>query len=205
MVPSTELHNLLSKWQLRTQSDSIKTFVQARNLRDKGQKTQADKVLQDKGLCYVENAWWTVSRTDIHQALSFDTLHSIFLGIWGKHIWPVIIEALGPENCYTFDQRASMVPGFPGLRIFTHHITETTFSDGNTFFSILQQVLPLIHDLIEPRYTPLLHLVRLVADISMHGRFRMATMSRIERGRQLVREYGTTLLVGYLQLTLLQL
>jgi hypothetical protein len=196
LVPHNELHNLLGNWRLRTQLDSIETFKLARRYRKEGKITLAEDTLRDKGLCEVENAWWMLTRTDVHQALSFDVLHSIFLGVWGKHLWPLIIKALGARGQSELDFRAARVPGFPGLTIFTKNIGSTTFSDGNTFFSILQQIVPLIHDLLDAYYQPLLKLVRVLADITLHARFKMSTMSRIEAGESLVREYGVLLPVS---------
>lgn len=34
----------------------------------------------------IQNAFWDVENTDVHEALSFDRLHAYIIGLWQKHL-----------------------------------------------------------------------------------------------------------------------
>lgn len=47
-------------------------------------------------------------RTNVFEALSYDTLHCDDLGRWGKHIWVLLQEQLNEESsqiCLEFNAR----------------------------------------------------------------------------------------------------
>jgi hypothetical protein len=44
----------------------------------------------------------------VHKALSFDVLHTIWLGVWGKHLWPLLLEhCLTKPGLKTLNERLS--------------------------------------------------------------------------------------------------
>src|SRR5882757_4334150 len=52
----------------------------------------------------VQNAWWSLSRTDIYQALSFDVLLMLWLGIWGAHMWPILLSIISKRSLSLLDE-----------------------------------------------------------------------------------------------------
>lgn len=95
-----------------------------------------------------------------------------------------------PANAY--DPRATSVPAFPGLTRFGC-ICSTEFADGKKFFSILQQILPLIVDFIPPTMHPLLKLIRILAHISLYVNHKAFTDQRLRELSQLIASFGETL------------
>ncbi|KAG8819022.1 hypothetical protein FRC19_010189, partial [Serendipita sp. 401] len=191
-VANANQSDLLSPCMLRTQEESKQFFAKAYEYHQLGLPGESEKLLQQKGLYPIANAWWLVSRSDVHHALSFDVLHTIWLGIWGKHLWPLIIDSLSPPQQRELLQSILGAPSFTGMLRIQSAI-KTEFSDGKHFFSLLQQILPYIHRFFTPRQYPILRLIRLLLEIALHAQFRMQFLSRIAQGERLVREFGIVL------------
>ena len=105
LIPYDKQSQLSHPITLRTQQESKKTYLEASKLLEIGRKDKAEETLKGKGLCYVKNAWWELSGVDVHKALSYDVLHSIYLGVWGDHLWPLLLDALGPDGKAKLDER----------------------------------------------------------------------------------------------------
>jgi hypothetical protein len=59
-----------------------------------------------------------------------------------------------------------------------------------------KQILPLVFDLVNPKFIPFLRLIRILAQITMHAQFKLQSIQRIEVGEQLVLEFGEQLQVS---------
>jgi hypothetical protein len=59
--------------------------------------------------------------------------------------------------------------------------------------SPLQQILPLVHDLVPPKYHPLLQLSRTLAEIALHAQMKMQTESRLRSGEALIAKFNAQL------------
>ncbi|KAI6007738.1 hypothetical protein F5J12DRAFT_782731 [Pisolithus orientalis] len=60
--------------------------------------TEGEKVLKALGLWPVNNVFWLICNSDLYGTLSFDCLHFLHGGLWGKHIlWDIlrILNILG--------------------------------------------------------------------------------------------------------------
>ncbi|KAG8832540.1 hypothetical protein FRB91_000219 [Serendipita sp. 411] len=209
-VHHDDLGDILTSWDLRCQTESEEAYRAALELHATGQKRRAEELLQSKGLYLVrvsgisgiqqsskliglvQNGWWTISNCNVHDALSFDVLHSIWLGVWGKHLWPLLLSTLTPAQKANLRDRAAFAPTFPGMMRLTS-LDKVEFSDGKKYFSILQQVLPLVVDLVLPRFHPFLKAIQILSEIAMHSEFRLQLEDRLERGKALVRQLGNQL------------
>ncbi|KIM20907.1 hypothetical protein M408DRAFT_29979 [Serendipita vermifera MAFF 305830] len=182
----------------RSHESSKAVIEEARSLLREGKKTQAANKMKTISLYMVDNAWWCLGRTDVHRALSFDVLHSIWLGVWGKHLLPVLLKLLAPDesssqnNHYVAGERFDQVPTFPGMRRVPH-FDKLDFADGKMFFSVLQQILPVVHDLLPNSYRPFLALIRKLGEIAMYAQFKMQTERRLREGDALVAKFDAQL------------
>ncbi|KDQ05511.1 hypothetical protein BOTBODRAFT_122711, partial [Botryobasidium botryosum FD-172 SS1] len=103
LVPKDCQHDLSEEWPERSAAQSQQAYEDATYLYSQPRKKgQADQRLKDLGLRHVKNAFWLLGpRSCPHRALSFDVLHVIDSGMWGKHVWvdlKAIIEEAGNIN-----------------------------------------------------------------------------------------------------------
>ena len=98
--------------------------------------------------------------SDVYSGLSFDELHTLWLGLWSKHLFTLVKDVIKDQNFATpgldiLDQRyvplislnrrvlikinfsIKLIPRFPGLRHFDH-ISGELFPDGKQALAILQ-------------------------------------------------------------------
>lgn len=85
---------------------------------------------------------WDFGCSDPYAAVGYDVLHRVDVGIFGHHLWPLLLDAVDALKCArVVDLNFSMLPRWPGLDHFngsTRRATEIDFSDGNTFVSLLE-------------------------------------------------------------------
>ncbi|KAI5993749.1 hypothetical protein F5J12DRAFT_897024 [Pisolithus orientalis] len=80
--------------------------------------------------------------SDPHLALSFDRLHVLHLGLWGKHLFEdlkIILRYLGRDAEATVERLTKEFPCWWKLFCFTA-ILKVTFNDGNKFADLSIQV-----------------------------------------------------------------
>jgi hypothetical protein len=124
LVQAGEQPDLSKTFTLHTQESFQHTLASIANLL----KTAAeDKLWGEFGLCNIkvssmirlisltlnsclcsQNAFWTVPYSDPHQVLTFDRMHNNSHGLGGKHLWPLLQEALerlGPDPMTKVDKQ----------------------------------------------------------------------------------------------------
>ncbi|KAG6806827.1 hypothetical protein H0H92_011626, partial [Tricholoma furcatifolium] len=80
------MSNLSTVHPLQTQENSQRIYNEASEL---GTAVGMEQILKQYSLRAVENAFWTVQGTDLHCALSYDTLHFDDNGLWEDHFFKV--------------------------------------------------------------------------------------------------------------------
>ncbi|KAF8601811.1 hypothetical protein BDV93DRAFT_607928 [Ceratobasidium sp. AG-I] len=190
LVPGDMLHNLLYQADMRDPQSFIVLLEQVEGLN----VTETNAHLKAQGYRPVRNAFLLLgSRTDLFQALSYDTLHNDDLGRWGKHLWPLLRENLGTETDQVqleFNKRVDAVPPWPELNHFSRALS-MDFSDGTKYEDLLRVVL---HGAIglDRRYLSLIRLIRLQAEIRILAGLEIHTEDTIALGRERVIQFHTT-------------
>jgi hypothetical protein len=70
------------------------------------------------------------------------------------------------------------------------------FADGKKYFSLLQQMLPYMANLIPSRYRPLLLSTRHLAEVAVYAQMKMPTFSRLKKGREALLRFGQSIEVS---------
>ncbi|KZS99987.1 uncharacterized protein LAESUDRAFT_718389 [Laetiporus sulphureus 93-53] len=91
LVPTEKLMDLHLDFPLRTAADSRAIVKAAQTMK----REEANELLKIYGLRPVENVFWNIANTDVHQALSFDRLHAYHLGLFGDHLFAEVLQMLG--------------------------------------------------------------------------------------------------------------
>ncbi|KZV78325.1 hypothetical protein EXIGLDRAFT_593318, partial [Exidia glandulosa HHB12029] len=121
-----------------------------------------EALLRSKGIHPIKHFLWDFAYSDPYAAVGYDLLHRVDSGIFGHHLWPLVVECvkdLGQENAVNLN--FSHLPRWPELDHFngtTRRVTLFDFSDGNTFVSILETLPQCIVQQL-PRNSPLVRAV----------------------------------------------
>ncbi|KAI5996912.1 hypothetical protein F5J12DRAFT_907015 [Pisolithus orientalis] len=105
-------------------------------------KATGEAILKKLGLRPVPNVFWHIRYSDPHLALSFDRLHVLHLGLWGKHLFEdlkIILRYLGCDAEAMVERLTKEFPRWWKLFHFTA-ILKVTFNDGNKFADLSIQV-----------------------------------------------------------------
>ncbi|KAG9310133.1 hypothetical protein JVU11DRAFT_9748 [Chiua virens] len=129
LVPLEDLHDLSKSFAARSRE-------QAEAALDvwMGDRQRGEEMLKKLGLRPISNVFWLIRFScDPYLAISFDILHALHLGLWGKHIFQEIkkiLESQGRDAQATVEK---YVANFPSWRQLTHFktIINITFNDGN--------------------------------------------------------------------------
>ncbi|KAB5587934.1 hypothetical protein CTheo_8624 [Ceratobasidium theobromae] len=137
LIPANELFDLLQHAEARDPKSFLELLEQSCKLNI----TSAKELLKTQGYQPVQNAFLSLgSRTNVFEALSYDTLHCDDLGRWGKHIWVLLQEQLKEESSEIsaeFNAHIDAVPPWPELNHFPHALS-VEFSDGTTYEDLLR-------------------------------------------------------------------
>ncbi|KAI9325835.1 hypothetical protein BDR26DRAFT_959120 [Obelidium mucronatum] len=118
---------------------------------------------------FVHNAFYDLGRTFcIHSAITPDSMHVIYIGIFGYHLWSVtkmmIKERHGDAGNDRVDSRFALVPTYPKFHHYPKGVCSLSHLTKKDFKSIMLQLLPCIVDLVPSDVTICL---RTFLDISM--------------------------------------
>ncbi|KAI6030769.1 hypothetical protein F5J12DRAFT_779833 [Pisolithus orientalis] len=109
--------------------------------------TEGEKVLKALGLWPIDNVFWLICNSDLYGALSFDCLHFLHGGLWGKHILQDILRILNILGCNAETNVENYV----------------TFSDGNKMHDLAKAMFYALLNVFKRMATPegycLLHIL----------------------------------------------
>ncbi|KAJ3559044.1 hypothetical protein NP233_g11364 [Leucocoprinus birnbaumii] len=192
LVPSNEQHLITKQFTTRTQEET-KFIVDSSATMP---PSEAEENLKSHGLHPIQNAFWDLSHSDPHQALSFDRMHNNAHGVGGKHLWPLIqkyTEQLPRESRKAIDDRAAAMPRWRGLPHFGK-ILNVHFTDATKFEDIMKISLFLIHNLFALQLGKegyiLLQLIRRYINIDMYSSLEVQTEDTISNGKAEVAAYN---------------
>ena len=94
-------------------------------------------------LIRLQHFLWSFRNSDPYLSYGHDLLHADDLGEWGGHLWPLLCAVLKADGVsHIFNAYMARFPRWPGLKHFyvtqDYAATDIDYSDGNTFFAILQ-------------------------------------------------------------------
>ncbi|KIK90456.1 hypothetical protein PAXRUDRAFT_14345 [Paxillus rubicundulus Ve08.2h10] len=104
-------------------------------------KSAGEKKLNSLGLQPVHNVFWSVERSDPQETASFEPLHFLHGGMWGKHMLgdlKIILAELGREFETHLEEQVCAFPHWRGLAHFDTMI-HITYSDGNKMRDLAKQ------------------------------------------------------------------
>ncbi|KAG1730506.1 uncharacterized protein EDB91DRAFT_1085384 [Suillus paluster] len=127
LIPLKKFSKLLKMFAFR----SVEEVIAALNIY-KVSKAQGEEPLKALGLHAVANVFWLIMHSDPHQAISFDHLHALHLGMW-KHLLEELKKILKALMHGKESKVEKQVAGFPQWCNLNHFSTiiHITFSDGN--------------------------------------------------------------------------
>ncbi|KAI6002407.1 hypothetical protein F5J12DRAFT_947888 [Pisolithus orientalis] len=94
LIPLGELHNISKTYPLHSMDEAQCAMHIYRH-----SHTEGEKVLKALGLQPIDNVFWLICNSDLYGALSFDHLHFLHGGLWGKHILWDILRILNVLGC----------------------------------------------------------------------------------------------------------
>ncbi|KAG1876519.1 hypothetical protein DFJ58DRAFT_720982 [Suillus subalutaceus] len=150
LVPLEELSELSKTFAFR----SVEEAIAALNVY-KVSKAQGEELLKALGLRAVTNVFWLISHSDPHQAISFDRLHALHLGMW-RHLLEElkkILKALGRDEESKVEKQVASFPRWRNLNHFST-VIHITFSDGNKMQDLSKQVFYSAVNVFNQRTSP---------------------------------------------------
>ncbi|KAG2038095.1 hypothetical protein BDR03DRAFT_933759 [Suillus americanus] len=138
LVPQDQQSVLSDVHPLCTSTESLNILNAARSTSTQKEKEQQ---LKAYSLRDIENCFRKVSYCDVHQALSFDHLHTNNGGMWGDHLWSELqfwLEDLGREAAVKIDVNFDALPRWRNLKHFSH-VVGIDFNHSSTHEDISKQ------------------------------------------------------------------
>ncbi|KIK78025.1 hypothetical protein PAXRUDRAFT_17112 [Paxillus rubicundulus Ve08.2h10] len=151
LVPLEELHDLSKSFLLRSQIEAQEALTAWGENQARG-----EAILKKLGLQPVENVFWIILFSDPHKALSFDRLHALHLGLWGKHILgelKKILAFLGREAEAEVERYITDFPSWRNLLHF-HAVVNITFNNGNKMCDLAEQVFYTLLNVLKKNTVP---------------------------------------------------
>ncbi|KAG2079379.1 uncharacterized protein F5147DRAFT_819992, partial [Suillus discolor] len=127
-------------------------------------KARGEELLKALGLRAVVNVFWLIAHSDPHQAISFDRLHALHLGMW-RHLLEELKKILKVLGCDEESKVKKWVASFPRWHNLNHFSTiiHITFSDGNKMQDLSKQAFYSAVNVLNQRTSPegykLLHVI----------------------------------------------
>jgi len=134
----------------------------------------------------LKNAFGSVALTDIHRALSYDTLHFDDNGLWEDHFFKVFKELIqARDQISKIDRQFDAMPRWSNLNHF-RSVMNITFNDGNKNRDISKIFLFAAQSLVLADAAPdtylLLRCLRSYLNIRMYAEFNLHTETTIAAG-----------------------
>ncbi|KAI5994925.1 hypothetical protein F5J12DRAFT_785722 [Pisolithus orientalis] len=126
LIPLEELHNISKTYLLHSMDEAQHSH------------TEGEKVLKALRLQPVNNVFWLICNSDLYGTLSFDCLHFLHGGLWGKHILWDILRILNVLGC----------------NAETNNVINVTFSDGNKMCDLAKAMFYVLLNVFTRTATP---------------------------------------------------
>ncbi|KAG2103998.1 uncharacterized protein F5147DRAFT_580146, partial [Suillus discolor] len=159
IVPLEKLHDLSETFALRSMQDAIDALNNYKISKGRG-----EALLKVLGLRAIANVFWCIAYSDPHEAISFDRLHSLHIGMW-KHLLKELKKILKSLGHSAEAKLENQVAEFPRWCNFNHFSTviHIMFSDGNKMQDLSKQTLYSALNVLTHRASPegyqLLHVI----------------------------------------------
>ncbi|KAF8875181.1 hypothetical protein BD779DRAFT_1701646 [Infundibulicybe gibba] len=185
-IPSDKLSDLRVKYKRRTAKGTRAILREAA----KHSKTDAERLLQQRGLRHIQNAFWDVNYSSPFRSLSFDRMHNYPSGLGGRHIWPWLkghILELGADIAARLDSQMDLMPSWSSLQHFDQVIS-VDFSDAGKFEDVLKQLFFATQNLVSvtenPEIYSLLKVLRSYINLDSYAALNVHTARTINAGRR---------------------
>ncbi|KAJ3536941.1 hypothetical protein NM688_g6767 [Phlebia brevispora] len=163
-------------------------------------KTKREAELKAKGLYGIKNAFWSLPNFNLHEALSFDRLHSYHSGLFGKHLFvefKYILEGMGPQAQSQIDASFNSVPRWRNLNHFSD-VADMSFTDGSKYEDISKTIVQASAHVLTASKLPegycLLKLIRKYIELDMYLSFEVHTEDTLTAYERALDEYEALLL-----------
>ncbi|KIK13108.1 hypothetical protein PISMIDRAFT_83897, partial [Pisolithus microcarpus 441] len=160
LVPLEELHDISRTYPMRSMEQAQHVLHIYRHNHSEG-----EKVLKVLGLWPVDNVFWLVCHSDLYCALSFDCLHFLHGGLWGKHILCDVLRILNILGHSAETDVENYVANFLQWQFLSHfkNIINVSFSDGNKMWDVAKVIFYALLNVFTKTATPegycLLHIL----------------------------------------------
>ncbi|KAJ3530334.1 hypothetical protein NM688_g7726 [Phlebia brevispora] len=175
LVPHEDLNNFRGSWPARNQRSAEALIKEASALST--QKDRREK-LASQSLRLISNAFFGVCGYvfDLYRAFAADPLHEIEQGVYGKHIWPWLLEHILDKDMQDHvDAHFIALPPFPHIHHFPNGVTSLQYITAREHSTILRYLAPAITGLITAQEHLILPLIRHLACILVLVRFESHT------------------------------
>ncbi|KAF8586450.1 hypothetical protein K439DRAFT_1646238 [Ramaria rubella] len=190
LVHTDQLHNLTTpNFVARTSANMWAIWQEAQSART---KTAVEEILKNNGLHNIricsKNVFWALGNSDPYAACAYDTLHAVELGVWGHHLFPLILDLLAQsDNSGQYAQNMSQMPRWPNLKHF-QDVIKISFSDGQSYFDILKVSLFCLVQLF-PLNSPIIPCIHALACFRMLISLHAITELQLERLQKYLEAY----------------
>ncbi|KAI0092164.1 hypothetical protein BDY19DRAFT_928654 [Irpex rosettiformis] len=197
-IPQHRLSDIMasSDFRLRTNMDAQTVFNTPGRIGAK----RGD--MKNMGMRLVQNAFWNIANTDVHEAMSFDRLHAYTIGLWQKHLFKEfknIVLCLSRQMQARVEERVNTFPRWSKLHHFTN-ILKLDYADGDKWEDVAKIIIHVSYEVFEEaecaRGLALLCLIRKWQELNMFLSLKVQTDDTIDaftrtlpRFQQAVEEY----------------
>ncbi|KIM63297.1 hypothetical protein SCLCIDRAFT_24432 [Scleroderma citrinum Foug A] len=194
LIPREQISKFPDPYPLRTSENIAATLEKARC-----QQLAEDKerILAAEGLRDVDNAFRTVSNTDVHHALSMDRLHTNNAGKFGHHQWPElqkILERMGRSKMAKVEENLCLMPHWHGLNHFKEALS-VSYTDSQKFEDLSKVIVFACHDVLTREECKdgyiLLHCLRAYIEFDLYTAFEVHTTHTLTAGREALSTLNT--------------
>ncbi|KAK0471582.1 hypothetical protein IW261DRAFT_1425020 [Armillaria novae-zelandiae] len=170
LVPDKKLMDITEVYPLRTTENMQRCYHQAQE--------EGDGILKSSGLRDVENVFWSMDRSDLYRAVSWDQLHAYHLGLF-KHLLLRLLEHVekiqGPNKRKAKVIIDEFIANFPRWQNLIHFPNQILFAAH----SVLTKAK-------NPNAYLLLKVIRSYIELDMYTSMDVHTEKSIKEGRQLL-------------------
>ncbi|KAG1836159.1 hypothetical protein F4604DRAFT_2008209 [Suillus subluteus] len=203
LVPRDDLWDTSKSYRRRTSKDS-QAVINAAHAKETFE--EREELLKEQALRLINNTFWAVAFTCVHQALSHDRCHFNHGGLWSRHLWVELqkyVVTLGRGKVSQVDNQFEQFPRWRNLK-HPNQVIGITFTDSSIHEDISKMIIYATHDVLTENDSPLsyflLWCVCLYLEMDMYAALEVHTTNTIEEGRHTVQAF-TALMKQYMTQT----